>query len=67
MVEVGSCSFGGITGRKEKNVRGGEEEFANSFSENWKIQPKFLTDGDFWHAYWLGTHNIVHTSIESGL
>lgn len=34
--------------------------------EEWKIQPNFLTDEDFWHAYWLGTHNIVHTSIESG-
>jgi hypothetical protein len=25
-----------------------------------------LTPTDFWHAYWLGLHNIVATSIESG-
>eukprot|EP01127_Copromyxa_protea_P000510 TRINITY_DN1042_c0_g1_i1.p1 TRINITY_DN1042_c0_g1~~TRINITY_DN1042_c0_g1_i1.p1 ORF type:complete len:298 (+),score=44.17 TRINITY_DN1042_c0_g1_i1:43-936(+) len=34
--------------------------------EKWKIQPKHLSSEDFWHAYWLGTHNIVATSIESG-
>ncbi len=40
--------------------------FVPTLSEDWKIQPKYLTDTDFWHAYWLGLHNIVATSIESG-
>lgn len=61
---VGFCTIGGIINKKDKKVN--HLQICLIKSEKWKIQQSYLSKADFWHAYWLGTHNIVHTSIESG-